>query len=43
MSKADNFYKELVNNPKGIIKWAEAEIKEYQKLIKLIKKKNKIK
>ena len=37
-TKANNFYESLKNNPKEIIKWAEAEIKEYEKLIKLIKK-----
>ena len=38
MSKANNFYKTLKDNPKEIIAWAEEEIREYKKLIKLIKK-----
>ena len=37
MSEADNMYSALKDNPEEIIKWAEAEIKEYKKLIKLIK------
>jgi hypothetical protein len=39
MSKANNFFKSLKDNPEEIIKWAEDEIKEYKKLIKLIKSK----
>lgn len=35
---ADNFLDTLKKNPEEIIKWCEEEIKEYQKLIKLIKK-----
>lgn len=35
--KSDNFYN-LKDNPKEIIEWCESEIKEYQKLIDLIKK-----
>lgn len=38
-SKADNFFETIKNNPKEIIAWAESEIKEYKKLIKLLKKK----
>ncbi len=38
MSKAKDFYGTLKDNPEEIIKWCEAEIKEYKKLIKLIKK-----
>lgn len=37
MSKADNFFERLKDNPQEIIEWCEAEIKEYKKLIKLIK------
>ena len=37
-SQADNFYKALKNNPQEVIAWCESEIREYQKLIKLIKK-----
>lgn len=36
MTKADNFFKSLKDNPKEILKWCRAEIKEYEKLIKLI-------
>lgn len=36
-TKSDYFYEALKNNPEEVIKWAEAEIKEYKKLIKLIK------
>ncbi len=38
MKAYKEFYKTLKNNPKVIIEWAENEIKEYQNLIKLIKK-----
>lgn len=38
MSKADNFFETLKDNPQEIIEWCEAEIKEYKKLIKIIKK-----
>lgn len=37
-TKSNNFYNALKNNPEEIIKWCESEIKEYEKLIKLIKK-----
>lgn len=33
---ADNWFEALKGKPKEIIKWAKREIKEYQKLIKLI-------
>jgi len=33
----NNFYQVLKNNPEEIIKWAETEIREYKKLIKLLK------
>jgi len=36
-SAADNFYETLKKDPKKIIKWAEDEIREYKRLIKLIK------
>lgn len=37
MSKAsNNFYNALKDDPKAIVKWCKDEIKEYQKLIKLI-------
>jgi hypothetical protein len=38
---ADNFYNALKDNPKEIIKWCRAEIKEYERLIKLLSKKSK--
>jgi len=38
MSKANNFFKTLKNNPQELIEWAESEIKEYQKFIRLLKK-----
>jgi len=37
-SEADGFYDTLKADPAKIINWAEAEIKEYQKLIKLLSK-----
>lgn len=37
-TEADNFFEALKDNPQEVIEWAEAEIKEYKKLIKLIKK-----
>ncbi len=37
MTKADSLFEALKDNPGEIIKWAESEIKEYEKLIKLIK------
>ena len=43
MKKSNNFFEALKTNPQEIIKWAEREIKEYQNLIKLIKKTTKIK
>jgi len=36
---ADNFYDSLKNNPKKIIRWCRAEIREYERLIKLLSKK----
>ena len=41
MNKAKNWYEILKENPKEIIEWAESEIKEYQRLIKIIKKNTK--
>lgn len=38
-TKADNFEETLKHNPKEIIAWAKREIKEYQKLIKLLSNK----
>lgn len=38
MNAANNWFKEFRNNPQEIIKWAENEIKNYQKLISIIKK-----
>jgi len=38
---ANNLYTSLRDNPKEIIEWCEREIKEYKKLIKLIKNKKK--
>ena len=40
-SKVHNFADSIKDNPSKIIKWAENEIKEYLKLIKILK--NKIK
>ena len=37
--KHEYWYEALRDNPQEIIDWAEREIKEYQKLIKLIKSK----
>ena len=37
-SKADNFADSLPDNPKEIIAWARAEIREYEKLIKILEK-----
>ena len=37
-TKADNFFEELLANPKAIIAWARAEIREYEKLIKILQK-----
>lgn len=38
MSKADNWFESLKDNPQEIIEWAEAEIKEYKKLIAILRK-----
>jgi hypothetical protein len=38
-SPAQDFAENLKNNPKEIIAWCKREIKEYQKLIKLLEKK----
>jgi len=38
-SSADTFYNSLKGNPEAIIEWCKDEIREYQKLIKLIKSK----
>lgn len=37
-SKAQNMYDALKNDQRAILDWCEAEIKEYEKLIKIIKK-----
>ena len=37
-TKADNFAEALKDNPKEIIAWARAEIREYEKLIKMLEK-----
>ena len=36
--KSENFFETLKDNPKEVLKWAFAEIREYQNLIKIIKK-----
>ena len=36
MNKAQDFAETLKNNPKKIIEWAKREIKEYEKLIKIL-------
>jgi hypothetical protein len=38
-TQADTWLEALKNNPKEIIEWCESEIREYQKLISLLKKK----
>lgn len=38
MSEADNFFEKLKDSPKEILEWCDSEIKEYQKLKRLIKK-----
>lgn len=38
---AELFLENLKDNPKEIIKWCKREIKEYEKLIKLLEKKTK--
>ena len=38
MSASKNFFNALKDDPQSIIEWCENEIKEYKKLIKLIKK-----
>ena len=35
---ADTLFDALKGNPQEIIEWAESEIKEYKKLIRIIKK-----
>jgi len=37
-SKAENFADSIKDNPKEIIAWAKREIKEYEKLIKILEK-----
>ena len=37
-TQADSWFETLKENPKEIIAWCEREIKEYKKLIVLIKK-----
>jgi len=34
---AENFFESLKNDPEKIIEWAQNEIEQYKKLIKLIK------
>ena len=36
-SAAHNFFESLKDDPEAIIEWCEDEIKEYKKLIKLMK------
>ena len=36
MSQANTLFEILKNHPEETIKWAKTEIKEYQKLIKLL-------
>jgi hypothetical protein len=38
MSTADNFAKTLLSNPDAIIEWCQAEIREYQKLMDILRK-----
>ena len=38
MSKVQDFADSIRDNPKEIIKWAKSEIKEYEKLIKILEK-----
>ena len=38
-TKADNFFNALKDNPEEIIRLAKTEIREYQKLIELVRKK----
>lgn len=38
-SSVQEFADTIKNNPKKIIAWAKREIKEYQKLIKILEKK----
>lgn len=40
-SPAQEFADTLKDNPKKIIEWCKKEIKEYEKLIKILEKKNK--
>jgi hypothetical protein len=35
---ADNVFKKLKDDPKAILKWANDEIKEYRKLIEIMRK-----
>ena len=35
---SENLFEALKNDPEAIIKWCEVEIREYQNLIKLVKK-----
>lgn len=39
-SSVQDFADTIKDNPSEIIKWAEAEIREYQRLIKILKKRN---
>ena len=38
-SRAQDFADSIKDNPKEIIAWAKREIKEYEKLIKILEKK----
>ena len=40
-SSVEEFADSIKNNPKEIIAWAKREIKEYEKLIKLLEKRSK--
>lgn len=37
-SRAESFAETIKNNPKEIIAWCKSEIKEYEKLIKILEK-----
>lgn len=37
-TKAENWFETLKDNPSEIISWCEAEIREYKRLIKIIKR-----
>jgi len=39
-TKAQNFADTIKDNPQEMIKWCRSEIKEYEKLIEILKNKN---